>query len=103
LRINKWQKKAAMVISIRRSSLRLVKVLNKKGKIAYLMTIRRSGSCKILDTGALLDYAISNRRNGGVPFILNGIEGSGKSLIAIRFAPTQKWAGFLFYRYGKRL
>lgn len=55
-----------------------------------------------LSTGStLLDYAISNRRDGGIPFgritEINGLEGSGKSLLSVHLAASiQKQGGVAF-------
>lgn len=75
--------------------------LNKKGKSAYTFYQREDPSeiKHWLSTGStLLDYAISNRRNGGIPFgrivEINGLESSGKSLLALHIiANAQKLGG----------
>ncbi len=75
--------------------------LNGKQRTAYSFYDREDPSeVKYwLSTGStLLDYAISNRRNGGVPFgriiEINGLESSGKSLLSLHIiANAQKQNG----------
>ena len=83
----------------------LVESLNKLnkdgGKVAYFLDDQEDPSMITdwISTGStLLDLAISNRENGGLPVgrmvELNGLEGSGKSLVAAHvIANTQKKGG----------
>lgn len=83
----------------------LVESLNKinkdGGKVAFFLDDQEDASVITdwISTGStLLDLAISNRENGGLPVgrmvELNGLEGSGKSLIAAHIiANTQKKGG----------
>lgn len=82
-------------------TLDLVKSLNKGQKTAYSFYDKEDpAEIKYwISTGStLLDYAISNRRNGGIPFgritEINGLESSGKSLLSLHIvANTQKLGG----------
>lgn len=74
--------------------------LNKSGKIAFVANEENpSDIVGFIETGNyLLDLAISNRPNGGIPFgrvtEISGLEGSGKSLIcAHMIANVQKQGG----------
>ena len=52
-------------------------------------------------TGSTLDLAISNRPHGGLAgriTEINGLEGSGKSLIGVQCIPKERWSGSL-HRY----
>lgn len=83
----------------------LVSALNKTqkdgSKVAYFLDEKEDPSSVAdwISTGStLLDLAISNRKNGGLPLgrmvELNGLEGTGKSLIAAHIlANTQKKDG----------
>lgn len=87
----------------------LVKKLNKDGQIAWNLE-----SADVLDvnqwlhTGStLLDYAISNRRDGGIPVgkisEISGLRGTGKSLLAFHLTKsTQKLGGVVFYIDSER-
>jgi len=75
--------------------------VSKEGKIAYFLDEQEDPSMVVdwISTGStLLDLAISNRPRGGQPVgrmvELNGLEGTGKSLIAAHLlASTQKKGG----------
>ena len=79
----------------------LVKQLNKGHKSAYSFFEREDPSeiKQWISTGStLLDYAISNRRDGGIPYgritEINGLESSGKSLLSLHIiANAQKKGG----------
>ncbi len=83
----------------------LLKSLNKDGRHAYsFFDDENPSDIKFwISTGStLLDYAISNRRNGGIPFgritEVHGLESSGKSLMMIHVAAnTQKMGGIVVY------
>jgi len=85
----------------------LISALNKEegGKIAYRLDDPNNPSNirDFISTGIKgLDYAISNRRDGGIPVgrITNffGKEGAGKSLLAIKTAVScQKMGGIVVY------
>ena len=75
--------------------------ISKEGKVAYFLDEQEDPSMVVdwTSTGStLLDLAISNRPDGGLPVgrmvELNGLEGTGKSLIAAHIiASTQKKDG----------
>jgi recombination protein RecA len=82
--------------------LAVVQHLNKDTKTAYSFD-ERNDPAEIrqwISTGStLLDYAISNRRNGGIPYgrivEINGLESTGKSLLTSHMiANAQKAGGF---------
>ena len=73
------------------------KILNKEGKVAFLSDENNSSTVKsYISTGStILDYRISNQRNGGVPVgritEISGENASGKSLLAFHIiANAQK-------------
>lgn len=84
----------------------VAKALNKASadgtKVVYFLDEEEDASMVTdwISTGStLLDLAISNRKNGGLPVgricELNGLEGSGKSLICAHLlANTQKMGGY---------
>lgn len=83
----------------------LVKHLNKDRTTAYTLDEGADPSeVKYwISTGStLLDFIISNKRGGGIPFgritEIHGLESSGKSLLAINIAAnTQKMGGIVIY------
>ena len=83
----------------------LIDCLNKENKIAYSLA---SSSSPVevktfVPTGSsLLDFVLANKKDGGVPvgriIEINGIQGSGKSLIASHIAANaQKAGGVVIY------
>ena len=80
----------------------VVQHLNKDTKTAYSFDERNDPAevKQWISTGStLLDYAISNRRDGGIPYgrivEINGLESSGKSLLTSHMiANAQKAGGF---------
>lgn len=80
------------------------KILNKEGKVAFLSDESSSSTVKsYISTGStILDYRISNQRNGGVPVgritEISGENASGKSLLAFHIiANAQKLGAPVFY------
>lgn len=107
---NEEKKKPAKSLTQNDSLLsNLASELNKNnkegGKIAYFLDEQEDPSVisEWISTGSsLLDIAISNRPNGGLPVgrmvEFNGLEGTGKSLIAAHIvANTQKKGGKAIY------
>ena len=80
------------------------KILNKEGKVSFLSDESSSSTVKsYISTGStILDYRISNQRNGGVPVgritEISGENASGKSLLAFHIiANAQKLGAPVFY------
>lgn len=84
----------------------LIKNINSEldGEVAHLVEDGSPSDVRLfVSTGStLLDYIISNRRDGGIPVgrvsELSGLEGSGKSLLAMQVcANAQKMGGLAVY------
>src|SRR3990167_3391647 len=81
----------------------IIDVLNKDDKVAYSSSQPSNVACSFISTGStILDYKISNRRNGGVPVgritEITGLEGTGKSLIVSHvISNAQKMGAVIAY------
>lgn len=81
----------------------IMDVLNKDEKVAYSLNDAPVKVDKFISTGStILDYKISNRRNGGIPVgritEVNGTEGTGKSLLVSHIiANAQKEGAVVAY------
>lgn len=88
----------------------LYKELNKGGKSSYYLDEENNPSyvTEYVSTGStLLDLAVSNKRNGGLPvgrFVeLSGLEGTGKSLICAQIiSETQRRGGLSVFFDSER-
>lgn len=90
-------------------AVKLAEALNKGGKSSYFLDEENpSEVVEWVSTGStLLDLAISNRPNGGLPVgrmvELSGLEGTGKSLICAQIiAETQKRGGLSVFFDSER-
>lgn len=81
-------------------------IINKEEKITYSLDQPENNPTEVkiyISTGStLLDYAIANRRNGGIPVgkltEITALEGAGKTLLASHIAANaQKLGAVVFY------
>ena len=94
------------ILNIDKFASGMIRSLNKGDKkVAYNLNSSDSPTevKQWISTGStLLDYAIANKRNGGIPVgkivEISGLTGTGKSLLAFHIAKnTQKMGGIVFY------
>lgn len=90
-------------VSVEEFNRTIMDVLNKEDKVAYSLNDAPVNVDKFISTGStILDYKISNRRNGGIPVgrisEINGLEGTGKSLLISHIiANAQKEGAVIAY------